>query len=100
MTATFFELYERRKIGYKPGMKWKDKGGHLVKEVEILSQDEADSLGNSVYVYNDSDYDTVKPPLVTFRILRSSSWGRLLGEDQIVAWSKEYMDDFYEPIIE
>ena len=96
----YFELYERRKIGYKPGTKWKDKGGHLVKEVEILSQEEADSLGNSVYVYRDGDYDTAKPPLVTFKILRSGAWGRLLGDDQIVAWSKQYMDDFYKPIIE
>ena len=100
MTATLFELYERRKIGYKPGMKWKDKGGHLVKEVEILSQEEVDSLGNSVYVYRDSEYNTSKPPLVTFRILDSGAWGRSMGNGQIVVWSKEYMDDFYEPIIE
>ena len=100
MTATLFEKYETRRNAYKPGAKWRDKGGHLVKEVQVLSAKEQEELQHKIHFYNDTEFDTVSGPQVVFKILKSSSYSYTLSEGKIVSWSKEYMEDGYEPFID
>jgi hypothetical protein len=94
MTASLFEKYEIRRKKYKPGTIWLEKCKvHTVKKLIILSNGEVQP--DKVYkLYTDNDLKNN----VTFKVLESSHRDNDLDVNKIVSWSKDYMENNYEPL--
>lgn len=99
MTATLFEKYEIHRRMYKPGTIWKDKGGHTVKELRILSSyDVALSQVTDLEFWEDPFDSTDKSKTVVFVITKSQDNRGRLSVGKFVRWSKSYMEDCYVPV--
>jgi hypothetical protein len=90
-----FEKYEEYRLRFKPGTIWRDKGSHMVKELEIVSND---NLKIRPY-HMSTAHDLTNGNRVTFRIIRSAySSENTLGKGNYASWDKKYMEHNYEPI--
>jgi len=94
MTTSLFEKYEIRRKKYKPGSIWVEKGKfHTVKKLIILSNEEVQP--DEVYkLYTDNNPKNN----VIFKVLESSGRTTDLAANKIVSWSKDYMENNYEPL--
>ena len=93
MTLSLFQKYELRKARFNPGSIWRDKGGHTIKELMIVS-----NLG-----LNESVYDMYQGESnITFRVLDSvfGHGGGVMSIGKLVSWTPKYMEQNYELVSE
>lgn len=94
MTTSLFEKYEIRRKKYKPGSIWVEKGKfHTVRKLIILSDEEVKTRRIfRIYI------DPMPENNVTFKVLETSIRCNDLDVNKIVSWSKDYMENNYEPL--
>jgi hypothetical protein len=95
MTLSLFQKYELRKNRYKPGTVWIDKESyHTVRILQILALYEYEGVSDVFRLYQGESN-------LFFRVLKSSGYrGGSLCKDTIVSWSTEYMEQYYEPLLD
>lgn len=92
-----FEKYEKNRSRFKPGTIWRDKGGRMVKELVIVSDNNPTTRPYHMITW----YDSTNGDRVTFRIMRSRyRHVERLGEGSYASWDKKYMEDCYEPVLD
>jgi hypothetical protein len=93
MSLTFFQQYEQRRKRYEPGTIWVDKGRHTVQKLQIIDRSK---LSPEIKV--EELYQT--GVTISFRVLEVRYEGSRLSSGVIGDWSKDYMEDNYEVLID
>jgi len=94
MTTSFFQQYEQRRKRYNPGAIWVDKyDHHTVRRLQIIDKSKLSPKIRVEKLYQSG-------VSISFEVLETNGESNRLAKGKIVNWSKDYMEDNYEVLID